>query len=146
MKQLSILETFGLAQPDEIRIFETKMGVELPEYFKFFLADQNPFVVSEKNYIKGNRSFEVHHFYPLHADAELSLMMVNSVLKDHFNGSFVVFADDSGGWLYILSVRKEDYGKVYFCRMDEELENALTLLADSFEEFINGLAEEEIID
>lgn len=42
----------------------------------------------------------------------------------------------------MISINETDYGKVYFCRMDEDLEDALTPLADSFEDFINGLEPE----
>lgn len=59
--------------------------------------------------------------------------------KGFFEGKYLSFGSDSGGWQYVLSVQESDYGKVYFCRMDEELPNALTYLAEDFEDFINGL-------
>jgi cell wall assembly regulator SMI1 len=141
MKSLKVIERYEPASNDQINKFESDFGVKLPCDYKLFLATQNIYLTKE-NYFSGQ---EVHHFYPLHDEAELSLTMIFEALGEHFENSFVPFADDSGGWQYVISLRDADYGKVYFCRMDEELQDALTLLADSFTEFINGLrAEEEI--
>ena len=56
-----------------------------------------------------------------------------------FDSEYIAFAGDEGGWKYIVSVQEVDYGKIYLCRTDGELDDALTLLSDSFEDFINSL-------
>lgn len=68
-----------------------------------------------------------------------SLQIVNENLMDFFRGEFVAFAADSGGWKYVISLRDIDYGKIYFCRMDVELDEALTFVANTFDEFIDGM-------
>ena len=96
-------------------------------------------MVEEDLYLKDNKRFNVHHFYPFDSSTDISLQQAYEDLYDLFLGEYLAFADDFGGWQHIISLKKEDYGKVYFCRMDMEIPEALTLLADDFEEFINGL-------
>ena len=85
-------------------------------------------------------SKEVDVFYPFDKDYELSIQKIYDNLNDIiFENKYVAFAGDPGGWKFVISIQKFDYGKVYFCRMDEGLEDALTLLVDDFEEFIDKL-------
>ena len=135
MKTLKVINSYPLPRIKDIATFGKVEGINLPIDYKYFLMTQNLFL-SEDCYYKG---YEIHHFYPFSDSAELSLQIAFRALKDFFQNSFIPFADDAGGWQFVISLRNKDYGKVYFCRMDEELEDALTLLADSFEEFIDGL-------
>lgn len=63
-------------------------------------------------------------------------------LKSALPPYFMNFAHDGGGNPFCLCLEKgTDYGKVYFCAMDEgEVEPEL--LADSFQEFMDGLEED----
>ena len=142
IKSLTIIESFDSATNDQLNQFEDQFAIELPCDFKLFLSTQNVYVVEENCFLKDRSSYEVHHFYPLHDKSEMSLFIIFEALGEYFENSYIPFADDSGGWQYLISVRKEDYGKVYFCRMDEELRDGLTLLANNFTEFINGLKKE----
>lgn len=81
----------------------------------------------------------INGFYPFGVTQELSLESVYQNQKDLFFHSYIPFTDDPGGWQFIISLKEPDYGKVYFCEMDLELPESLTLLANNFEEFINGL-------
>ena len=59
-----------------------------------------------------------------------------------FDKKYIPFGMDSGGWLFVISVQKVDYGLVYFARTDSELSEALTLLAADFDDFIDNLKSE----
>lgn len=64
--------------------------------------------------------------------------------------NMLVIANDPEGDLILLSVKGQDYGKIYYWDHEMETEPAdysnLTLIADSFEEFINSLKSEEEIE
>ena len=143
MKSLAVIEKFESASLEWINDFENKYGIKIPCELKFFLSTQNIFTTSENQFVKNGDTFEVHHFYPLHPESELSLSVIYDALHEYFESSFIPIGDDSGGWQYVVSIRDVDYGAVFFCRMDEELENALTYLAENVEVFINGLTSKE---
>lgn len=142
MQLLSQIEnTFESTVEDIIR-FETTFNLQLPYDYKWYLLTQNSYVVKERSFSLDGNFFLMHHFYPLTDSIDLNLAFCHINLSIFFENRYVAFGDDQGGWQFVLCIKKgEHYGKVYFCRMDEELENALTLIADSFEEFINGLHE-----
>jgi len=137
-KQLNILKQGRIPTNSEVEVFEAKIGTLLPESYRNFLLRLNPIHLKECNYRNAGKIYEIHNFIPFKS-GEWSLEQHFENLKEHFENRFIAFAGDSGGWQYILSIEKnENYGKIYFCRMDEEIENAITVIADSFEEFING--------
>jgi hypothetical protein len=58
----------------------------------------------------------------------------------------VPFAYDPGGWHFCLSFDADTYGKIIINRWTDHLpEEQFLVIADSFEEFINGLQTEENI-
>ena len=139
MKRLRIINQVELASEQEIAGFEQSYSIRLPMDFREYLKSVNAISILESLYIKDNLEFWVSDFYPLSIEVSLSLQFVYDSLLNFFESKYIAFAGDAGGWQFVISLRKKDYGKVYFCRMDEELEDALTLLADSFEEFVDGL-------
>ncbi|HYC85214.1 MAG TPA: SMI1/KNR4 family protein [Chryseosolibacter sp.] len=139
MKQLQITRRQESPTPDALAIFEKENGVRLPLPYKTFLLEQNPYTVRESVFTTESKSYEIHHFYPFDPTFELSVQKVYNDLNGFFENKYLAFADDSGGWQYVISVQSQDFGYVYFCRMDEELSKALTPIAKSFEDFINGL-------
>jgi len=138
MKTLSVIKNNPLPSNDDIVAFEKLRDIKMPWDYKYYLVTQNLFLSKDCLY-RGKEEYKIHHFHPFDVTADISLQVFFDILKDFLENSFIPFAGDSGGWQFVISLRKKDYGKVYFCRMDEELEDALTLLADSFEEFIDGL-------
>ncbi|MBK9580663.1 MAG: SMI1/KNR4 family protein [Saprospiraceae bacterium] len=52
----------------------------------------------------------------------------------------IPFAYDPGGWHFCLSFDEDTFGKVVVNRWSDHLpEDQFIVIADSFEEFINGL-------
>ncbi len=139
MKKLKIKEAGILGLGSELTAFENENGIKLPDSYRSFLLTQNPYMVKEVIYKKDGQNYEIHHFYPFDSEIQLSIQFSFEDLNEFLEGKYLAFADDPGGWQYVISIQESDNGKVYFCRMDEDLEDALTLLADNFDEFIDNL-------
>ena len=139
MKKLSAIIKYPNLTTDELAKFEQKHQIELPCDLKMFLITQNILEAEETEYIYGEKVFNIHHFYPMSQEAELSINIVYEALKDFFLGDYLPFADDTGGWQYVISLKELDKGSVYLCRMDEPLGSGFTLVAKNVTDFINGL-------
>ena len=140
MKNLTVTERCNVASLEELESFEQKHKICLPKDYKEFLLQVNPISVLETLFIKDNSEFWLSSFYPFNDSYEISFQVsYENLNEDCFEGKYVSFADDAGGWQFVISVQDLDYGKVYFCRLDVELEDGLTLLSNSFNEFIDGL-------
>jgi hypothetical protein len=126
--------------------FESLINNQLPIDYKLFVLPNNPVELSSFIYTLSERKYYVDKFYSANKNDALNLFDIFENQSWYFDCKYFPFAYDSGGWQFVICIEKgENYGKVYFCRMDEELDKALTLLADSFEEFINSLkASDEI--
>lgn len=66
------------------------------------------------------------------------------LIENHLPPGLVVFATDDGGNFFCVSVREQDYGKIYYFNNDHfdvtKPEAALTLLEDCFANFIAHLS------
>lgn len=139
MKELKIITREDNPTPDQIKNFETAIGKNLPADYKNFLDDHNPKTTVEKLMIVANQEYVIHNWLPLSSKEELSLSNTFEWTKDLLQGKYLAFALDAGDWLFVISINDTNYGKIFFCRPDLELEKGLTLLADSFTEFIDRL-------
>ena len=143
MKRLTVIEGEKLPSKMELDEFEAANNIRLPPSFKTFILEQNPVSVKERYFHHSGFTYEINGFYPFGDSQELTFQKAFGNLIAFYDRKYVGIADDPGGWEYVVSLKDEDYGRVYFCRMDEELQDALTLLAPSFEEFVNGLTDSE---
>ena len=117
---------------------EKTIEAKLPQDFRLFLEKQNPKSTIERSIIKGDNEYIIFNWLPLSENDELSLASTFEWTKDLLEGKYLAFALDAGDWLFVISINQKDYGQVFFCRPDQEL-NEITKLADSFEEFIDML-------
>ncbi|MEM9545012.1 MAG: SMI1/KNR4 family protein [Bacteroidota bacterium] len=124
----------------EIAKFENENDVRFPKDYTDFLININAIEVEENRFSNNDRIVEIDMFYPFDANHELSFQRTFSNLHvDLLERKYISFGRDEGGWQFVLSVQKIDYGKVYLCRYDEALEDGLTFLSETFKSFINGL-------
>ncbi|HEY9007322.1 MAG TPA: SMI1/KNR4 family protein [Ohtaekwangia sp.] len=142
MNKLNIGRQVELPSLFDLREFEREYEITLPSDFKEFVLSYNAVDLDESIFFNGKEKYYIDVFYPLSKDYDLSLQFVFQNLRDYFQNEFLPFANDSGGWQYVLSLRVEDYGKIYLCRMDDVPPTALKALANSFTEFIDGLTSE----
>ena len=140
MKKLELIKGADKATKQHVNNFVESKNIKIPDKLIDFWVKQNPVEVKESCFIKNSNEYQVL-FFPFAEDyPEWTFQNAfENLFVDFFEKNYVSFGSDPGGWQFVISVQKSDFGKVYFCRMDEALEDALTLLADSFEEFIDGL-------
>ncbi len=140
MKEITIKRSWELPNLEEIEGFEKSNNIKLPKDFVDFLMKFNAIDFYENYYKDKGKTIYINGFYPFGEKCPGSLQSAYRDLNGYFENKYIAFADDSGGWQYVISIQEIDYGKIYFCRMDEELPSALTLIATSFIEFIDGLS------
>lgn len=137
-EHLDIQSQGRIPAEEEIQNFEKEINAQLPESYREFLLKTNAKYIKEPHYSIDDKIYEISGFTTF-GDGEWTLEDHYRNLKEHFKNRYIAFAHDSGGWQYIISIeRSENYGKIYFCRMDEEIDNAITEIAGSFKEFIDG--------
>ncbi len=73
-----------------------------------------------------------------------SIYELTKEFLEKYKRKLVPFAFDGGGWHFCLSFDSDTYGKIIINRWTDHLpEEQFLVIADSFEEFINGLKAEE---
>ena len=137
------------------KVVERFLGLKLPKAYRTFLLDvnggkcsSNSFFISEK---EGEDS--IRYFFGINEDESYDLLSCIKRYKKRVPLNMLPIANDSFGNLILLSISDPDYGKVYFWDHDWEVEDGqipdysnLTLIADSFEEFLNSLKSEDEIE
>jgi hypothetical protein len=130
---------------DLIKTFEGFVNIKFPKDYINFLIHING-GVSRKSifFFPGTLDgSSTHHWFGFRSESYFSLLVKLRDRGIRFPINFIPICDDTFGNLILLSVKGPDYGKVYFWDHEQETEPAdysnLTLIADSFEEFINNL-------
>ncbi len=123
---------------------------KLPQSYKLFLYKSNGGVTKNKFFLLRNNVKEgsvLDRLFGLTAKQYYNMLVYYRDYSTRIPINTLPIGCDPGGNIILLSVKGEDYGKVYF--WDHEMEtdppdySNLTLIADSFDEFINGLKSEE---
>ncbi|HEX9980460.1 MAG TPA: SMI1/KNR4 family protein [Flavobacterium sp.] len=122
---------------EELRGFEQQLNMKLPDSYTKLIQEYNG-GAPEKDYFKGKWVIFNSIKYgknPIEKTIE--------TMKRIIPNNFFPFAHDPGGWLFCIDLKQgEEYGKIYFYRLDQETEEeAIELLAESFEEFMDGLSD-----
>ncbi len=133
MKKLTVRPRLGSGN---IKLIERELGQSLPDDFKDFIIN----------------NAGLSHYECLFKDSEGNIWEVSQynqykdligLLREFKNnelGLKVCFAFDPGGWHYCLSFDEDTYGKIVVNRWtDHEESERLVVIAQNFEEFINGL-------
>ena len=126
---------------EDLLQFEEILGKKLPEGMKNFYLKHN----GGQPQVRGVH--DDRHIFPFNSFDSLDEMRKSlnwfddEVLPEGFKATDLLhFAYDPGSGNYALSLRAEDYGKVYFYVLEEKAE-----LYDQwlfFEEFLNSFVEE----
>lgn len=127
---------------EAIRSFEESSNLLLPESLKGFLLNYNFIDTLENLFVADTGDvYYLDVFYPFTTNYDLSLQVVSQTLRHYFQDKYLAFANDSGGWQYVIGVSEDVKGQVFFCRMDSELPNSLTKLTSTLDGFIDRLQE-----
>ena len=140
MKKLSIQPKLN---ENQINFLEGVLGVPFPKQFKEFITIYCDTATYENTYTQSNKLYKVSMF----CTYRMIFDFINDLKRDGFEKR-IPFAVDDGGWVYCISMNESRYGKVYLFQLEMPYENeneAFEFVANSFEEFINGLqAEREV--
>jgi hypothetical protein len=128
----------------EIERFENDFNLKLPDFLRaFILKYEGCRPVSEQSYywIDDETYCELNQVLYLRK-SDLGGASIETILGDHKRNhieGFIPFAIDSGGWDFDVSINEETYGQVWTNKFDSGEEDAMQLVAPSFDEFIDGL-------
>lgn len=139
MRNLTIKKPLNDGQ---IQFLERLHGKKFPLYFSEFIKVFSGKSVIENTFYTKEKPFTISSFctYRMMYDYIKSFKE-----EEGFLSSWIPFALDVGGWLYCILDNEDSKKSVYLFQMEMPYENeqeAFELVADSFEEFINGLQPE----
>lgn len=150
MPLVQMEDTASLAEAD-LAAFEAKWDVKLPAQYRKFLRNYDGGYPDPTgfNFKSGKGGSALSCFFGVKQNVDLSLDDALRTFKDRIPQRFFPVADDQGGNLICISLFGEDHGKIYFWNHELEADetqgftpettNNLILVADSFDEFIEGL-------
>ena len=148
-KQMLAAANAPLPTAEDVRGFETKLGVVLPDDYKTFLLQKNggiPKKAKIKIDLLGVKV--VQQFYALTSPANsYTLSYLLEVYSERIPNYMLPIADDPAGNLYLCRLQPGDaYGNIYFWDHEEEADGKsqpyfdnITLVADSFTNFLSKL-------
>ncbi len=148
MKNLSFENTHGPFEDKFLKALEQSWGFYLPNDYRYFILEHNggrpePRYYNFKEQLVGS---DVHTFFGIYKDPNYNLLCKLRDMGSRIPCDCFPVACDSCGNLICIVIKGSDRGKIYF--WDHELEAAdgeepsydnLTLIADSFDEFLNSL-------
>lgn len=127
----------------QVTLLEEKLKISLPKDYRSFLQKVNAITIKTYQFKISNRDYYFSWFIPFKSIDGISLKSFNLQMKEHLKGEYFAFAFDHSNQVFLISLKDEEYGKIYFYRFDLELEDGLILLANSFNEFISILEKYE---
>lgn len=138
-----------------INTLEDNLHTKLPNSYKSFLLKTNGgSPINIYFMIKScNRLGAVQNFFGMHKQSYRDIFSKRLIFIDRIPPNTLAISSQPNGDLILLSVSGSDYGKIYYWDHDWEVEDGeipdysnLTLIADSFDEFISMLKSEEEIE
>jgi hypothetical protein len=143
METLSIEKSPPLPSIKDIMAIEKQFGISIPPQLQEIYLAYNPMYLKKRKVLANGIRYTLHGFDPIRREEKPNLASTYEHLGWFFEDKFLPFAWDEGGWLFVIGIQEGNYGKVYFCRMDKELKDATTLLADSLFEFLAKMVVED---
>ena len=139
---------------DEFKYFDED-NIVIPDDYKNFLIQYNGGRPENSTVHFKNRdeATMLNCIFGFTKDRYGSFTRYQGVYAGRIPSNTIAIADDAGGNLIIMSISGEDYGKIYF--WDHEMEayededpdySNLTLVADSFQEFLDNLKSEDELE
>jgi len=124
----------------EIEEFELNTQSKLPLEFKKFIENYQDSKIKEILFFDENQELWIlNAFLSFKESAELY-----KEFEKNLKRNMLPFAYDPGGWHFCLSLEEKDFGAIIVNRWTDHLpEEQFLKIANSFEEFIDGLQPEE---
>jgi hypothetical protein len=142
MQKLTIIDQRSqLFNFDDIAFLENKFNLKFPEFLiDFFRVYQSARI--KERYYNGEPIIKKILFLRKHETSASTEEILDGHIFHGYN-NYIPFAIDSGGWDYNVSINPDTYGQVWVDKFDSGEENPFEFVCNSFEEFINGLTENE---
>ncbi len=135
MRQFKIRKRIGEKSLD---LLNKLVGIDMPLLLKQMLINYAGLSIEEDYFIdKNGKEWVLAAF-----DDFTSIYKLTKEFQESGWGNKIPFGYDEGGWHFCLSFDKDTFGKIFINRWTDHLpEEQFVVIADSFEEFINGLQE-----
>ena len=138
---LVLTDTDPAISSEDFLQFEEILGKKLPEAMKDLYLKYNGGQPQVRGVHDDRHLFPFNSFDSLEEIKKSLTWFDDEVVPEGFKATDLLhFAYDPGSGNYALSLRAEDYGKVYFYVLEEKSE--IYGLWASFEEFLNSFVEE----
>ena len=138
---LVLIDTDPAISREDLLQFEEFLGKNLPEAMKNFYFQYNGGQPQVKGVHDDRHLFPFNSFDSLEEMRKSMKWFDDEAVPAGFKATDLLhFAYDPGSGNYALSLRTEDYGKVYFYVLEEKAE--LYGQWPSFEDFLNSFVEE----
>ena len=138
---LVLIDTDPAISREDLLQFEEFLGKNLPEAMKNFYFQYNGGQPQVKGVHDDRHLFPFNSFDSLEEMRKSMKWFDDEAVPTGFKATDLLhFAYDPGSGNYALSLRAEDYGKVYFYVLEEKAE--LYGQWPSFENFLNSFVEE----
>lgn len=142
---VTMLDSESAVTPEQIEQLEEELRVKLPTEYRYFLLqydggrpDPDGIIVA------GFDETDVQVLFGINRKNDSSLIIWNmATLSDRLPAGLVPVGTDSGGNVFCISTRVEDYGSVLYADLDEIYgapgQPRIYSVAQSFEEFLRKL-------
>ncbi len=141
----------------ELNKTETELGLKFPKSYRQFLLKNNGGRPSLNVFPIYGDSADTHGlinwFLCIDAKDDNDIVRSMALHAGRYPKNFLQIAEDPGGNAICLSVGGNEYGKVYFWDHENEVAEGeepgyqnVYLIANSFDEFLNSLQEESVLD
>jgi hypothetical protein len=139
MRDLKIVPRIG---EKNFQLIENLVEGKFSENFKEVLRKYAGLNVYENVFFDNNQNI-----WSLGAfDNFTTIYELTKEFKEKYHRKLIPFAYDGGGWHFCLSFDADTFGKIIINRWTDHLpEEQFLVIANSFEEFINGLKREDEI-
>ena len=147
--------TPNLINDNIVKVLESYFFCKFPKAYREFLLKTNGGNPIKKYFLKKSTKElgEIRYFLGVSPERDKGLLEYKKVFSGRIPVNTLAIGSNSGGNLILLSVSGPDHGKIYYWDHNWEADDGqtpdysnLTLIADSFEEFINGLKSEDEVD
>jgi cell wall assembly regulator SMI1 len=127
----------------EIRKFESKFGISIPEEFQAHLLEHNGGYPSPADFNTMDNTSNVHGgFYGLHKGPEYLRLDSNlKIFSERVPPSLLPIASDAFGNQICIGVSKDRFGKIFFWDHEISGDEAVEEVAQTFREFLADLYE-----
>lgn len=136
-----LIVKFNNNNENKVDEFEIENNIKLPSQYKEFLEKYNGGFTPNTNFKKGKISSDIRAFYGL-GDVKYSINSTN--IEKWLNNNYLPIACDSFGNIILIGVSENKFGRIYFWEHENEKENAIVGVSDSFIDFIKLCKSKEI--